>query len=401
MRILLEAPILTQSGYGEHSRLVFRSIKENPEAEIFINPLDWGKTGWISSFEKERQEIENSIKKFQIEVEKAKKAGTNMFFDFQIHVGIPNEFEKRADYSICVTAGIETDRVSPKWLIKTHQGIDKIIVPSEHSKTIFEKTSYEAVNEEEGTRTVLDCYCPVEVVPYPVKTLEPKHLDFELETKFNFLSVALMGPRKNLENMVSWFIQEFRDENVGLVLKTGHVNGSKIDRHIARRSFKSIVNNKKHKGAKCKVYLLHGDLTESEIHSLYKREDIHAYISATHGEGYGLPIFEAAYSGMPVIATDWSGHLDFLIGKVKKGSKFKTKKLFAKVDFEMKELEDNQTWKDILEPGSCWANPTKLSFRRQLRNMYNQYGMYKKWASILKDKLLETHKKEVSPIQAN
>ena len=45
---------------------------------------------------------------------------------------------------------------------------------------------------------------------------------------------------------------------------------------------------------KCKVFLLHGNLSEEEVHSLYVRDDISAYVSATHGEGYGLPIFEAA-----------------------------------------------------------------------------------------------------------
>ena len=42
---------------------------------------------------------------------------------------------------------------------------------------------------------------------------------------------------------------------------------------------------------KCKVYLLHGDLNEEEMHSLYLDEKIHALVTLTHGEGFGLPIF--------------------------------------------------------------------------------------------------------------
>ena len=60
-------------------------------------------------------------------------------YDVQIRVGIPNEFEKKVPYSVCVTAGIESDKVSTSWILKTHQGIDKIIVPSLHAKNGFIK----------------------------------------------------------------------------------------------------------------------------------------------------------------------------------------------------------------------------------------------------------------------
>ena len=41
MKVLLEAPILTQSGYGEHSRLVFEALKKIEGTELYINPLNW------------------------------------------------------------------------------------------------------------------------------------------------------------------------------------------------------------------------------------------------------------------------------------------------------------------------------------------------------------------------
>ena len=394
MKILLEAPVLTQSGYGEHSRLVYRAIKSHPGVEIYINPLEWGKTGWSSSYSKEREEIEQCIRDFQTIVDNAKKDKASISFDMQIHVGIPNEFEKRAAYSICVTAGIETDRVSANWLMKTHKGIDKIIVPSSHAKEGFDTTHYEIINQENTTKTILSCNSPVEVVPYPVKTQEEKHINFKLDTEFNFLSVALLGPRKNMENMIKWFVEEFENENVGLVVKTGKVNGSVIDRDMTVNHLKPILNQ--YPNRKCKVYLLHGDLSEPEIHSLYNRKDIHAYISATHGEGFGLPIFESAYSGLPIVATDWSGHLDFLVApKHTKGKGKKDKKLFARVNYELKEIPKEAVWKDILEEGSKWAYPIKSSFKTQIRNMYKSHGMYKKWAQTLKDSILKTHSEEI------
>ena len=60
---------------------------------------------------------------------------------------------------------------------------------------------------------------------------EPTDLKLELSANFNFLVVAQWGPRKNIENTILWFVEEFIDnEDVGLVLKVSTRNNSKIDR---------------------------------------------------------------------------------------------------------------------------------------------------------------------------
>lgn len=395
IRVLLEAPILTQSGYGEHSRLVYKALDNISGVELFVNPLSWGKTGWSADIPSVlKQNINQSIINFKKDLEVQNKNNNKQFFDIQVHVGILNEFEKKAMMSVCVTAGIETDRMSPQWIKKTWEGVNKVIVPSNHANAGFD-TSYTVVNDSTNEKLKDLVVCPGterNVIPYPVKKIHSKDLEFNTTTDFNFLSLALMGPRKNLENTVKWFIEEFHDENVGLILKTAFTSGSTMDREFTREHFKKVVSQ--FKDRKCKVYLLHGDLLESEIHSLYLRDDIHAYINLAHGEGYGLPIFEAAYSGMPVVATDWSGHLDFLSAPFKEGKKVKDKKLFAKVDFELSEIPEQMVWKDVIPKGSKWAYPSEKSYKKQIRNMYKNYGMYKKWAMTLKEYVLKNFTQE-------
>lgn len=390
IKVLLEGPIMTLSGYGEHARLVYRSLKQQENLQIFINPLEWGRTSWAPSISKsEKKDIQNGIKALKGYVETCQANKQEVHFDLQVHVGIPNEFNKRAPYSVCVTAGIETDRVSASWIVKTHQGLDKIVVPSEHAKQGFTGTSYEVLNQATNQKTVIDCNAAIDVVPYPVKEYEAENLDLAIDTKFNFLSVALVGPRKNLTNMVKWFVEEFKNDDVGLILKTGMSKGSTMDKLQTRLTIQNILNSKKDR--KCKVYLLHGNLSESEIHSLYKREDVHCYVNLAHGEGYGLPLFEAAYSGLPVIAPDWSGHLDFLTAPFREGGKTKQKKLFAKVDYELQEIPAGVVWKDILVEGSKWAVPNKASFKKQLRSVYKNHGMYKKWSASLRNSIRENY----------
>lgn len=394
MKILLEAPILTQSGYGEHSRLVFQALDELDGVRIFVNPLNWGKTGWTSSFDpKIKSNVSSAIESFKKESEINKKTKQDPSYDIHIHVGILNEFTKKAPYSVCVTAGIETDRVSPDWLMRTWKGLNKIIVPSEHAKRGFVQTQYVIEgNKGEKQTLMLNPSVPVEVVSYPVKKVKEKTLDFETSTSFNFLSVSLLGPRKNIENMIRWFVEEFTDEDVGLIIKTGKSCGSLMDRMWTQDYFKRLLAP--YQNRKCKVYLLHGDLEEEEVHSLYLRDDVKAYVNLAHGEGFGLPLFEAAYSGLPVIAPDWSGHLDFLEAPYKEGGKVKNKKLFAKVDFDLAAIPDHVVWKDVIIEQSQWAYPKETSYKRQLREVYKNYGMYKKWAEHLEEHINEKCEKE-------
>ena len=45
---------------------------------------------------------------------------------------------------------------------------------------------------------------------------------------------------------------------------------------------------------------------------MYNNPKIKCFISCTHGEGFGRPLLEASCCGLPVIASKWSGHMDFI-----------------------------------------------------------------------------------------
>ena len=114
-------------------------------------------------------------------------------------------------------------------------------------------------------------------------------------------------------------------EDVGLILKTNLAKNCLLDRRTVTAKLENLLSN--FPDRKCKVYLLHGYLKNDEMSALYQHDKVKALISLTHGEGFGLPMFEAAYYGLPIVATDWSGQKDFLYmpvvdkkGKVKKST---------------------------------------------------------------------------------
>ena len=355
-RVLVRGPCLTQSGYGEHARMVLRALRSREDLfDTYIIPTGWGHTGWISETSDFRKWMDEQILKTQEHLQQ------KMPFDISLQVTIPGEFEKLAPINIGVTAGIETTKMSPEWIQKSNL-MDKIITISKHAKWSFENTSWQG-HDQHGNPATLRLETPVEVIGYPVRDIEQDEtFELNLDTKFNYLSVGQWGPRKNMENMVKWWLEECWDQPVGLVLKTSFRRNNIMDRAFTRKRLDNLINSVEldQEERQCKVYLLHGDLTEPEMQALYAKMD--CMITTTHGEGFGLPMFEFALHGKPIIAPDWSGHLDFLVnGKKKPG--------FMPVKYDIQPIENDAVVQNTLIPESMWCYPQEGSFKQRLRQV--------------------------------
>jgi hypothetical protein len=391
-KVLVRAPVLTRSGYGEHGRFVIRALRSRPELfEVYVIPINWGETGWLTENNEERSWLDERIKQTATYGEQGGQ------FDISIQVSIPNEWQGMAPINIGVTAGIETTKVAPVWLEKANM-MDKIITISEHSKQSFVNTVYEGMNSQTKQSMTLKCKKDVNIVHYPAKTFDSlPELELNLDYDFNYLAMAQAGPRKNLENTIRWFVEENIDQKVGLVLKTFIKNESVIDRSHTENMVSSILST--YPDRKCKVYLVHGEMSDAEIHSLYVHPKIKCLISATHGEGFGLPLFEAAYSALPVVAPGWSGQCDFLYtpyqGKdLKKRKSKKMQPYFSEVDFTMGQVPQAAVWDGVLQADSMWCYPKEGSFKMKLRNVRKDHKKWKKKALILQKWILENFKEE-------
>lgn len=369
-KILISGPILSRSGYGEMARFALRSLKTKPDLfDIYVLQTNWGNTGNLFEVTEEKNEIDSLVLKTQKFLQETNNQPN---FDISLQVTIPNEWKKMAAVNIGYTAGIETNLISPAWL-QTSQQMDKIVVISEHAKSGFVNSLF---GDQQGNQ--YNITTPVEVCHFPVRQHEKINIDLNLKHDFNFLSVCQWSPRKNLEQTIINFIEEFKGEEVGLVLKINTSNDSLIDKDFTEARLENLLSN--FKDRKCSVYLLHGHMSDAEMQALYNHPKIKAIVSTTHGEGFGFPLFEAAYAELPVVATDWSGHLDFLTLKEEDGSE---KKLFAKVDYELKPIAQEHVWQGVLEAGTSWAYPLPSSFKTKMREVYKDYGRFKSWSKKL------------------
>ena len=386
--ILVKGPALSRSGYGEQTRFALRSLRAHEDRfNILLQNIPWGHSGWITESGEERDWLDHLIGKTQHHINQ------RLPIDMSLQVTIPNEWEKIAPVNVGYTAGIEATKVSPQWIEKSAL-MDRIITISEHSKNVYQNTVYEAVNQQTGEKAEFRTNTPIEVVHYPVKNLNTQELNIDLDYDFNFLTVAQFGPRKNMINTVNWFLQEFRDDEVGLILKTNIANCSTTDSLNTQAKIATILSN--YPDAKCKVYLLHGDLTLAQMNSLYINPKVKAYVTHTHGEGFGIPIFEAAYHGVPVIAPAWSGQNDFLHAHIKSGKRKKAKlrALFSKVEYTIGQVPPEAVWEGVIQPDAGWCYPTQQSAKKTMRDVYENYSKHTKIAKQLQKHLLENFTEE-------
>lgn len=367
-KVLINGPILSRSGYGEMARFAIRALKNIDSVDLYVIPTSWGKTGWLFENDSEREWIDSLVLKTQVYTQ---QSNNQPQYDIAVQISIPTEWKKMAPINIGYTAGIETNYISPAWVQPTML-MDKVIVISEHAKSGFVNTIF---GDQAGNKFKINK--PVEAVHLPYRSFDAEELDFNLKHDFNFLTVCQWSPRKNLEQTIIGFLEEFRNEEVGLVLKINTANDSIMDRHITTKRLNELLFN--FKDRKCTVTLLHGHLSEKQMLSVYTNPKIKAIVSMTHGEGFGLPLMEAATNNLPVIATDWSAHTEYLYLK----HDGEVKRMFGKIDYEIKPIDQTHVWPGVLENGTSWAHPKMQSYKEKLRDCYKDYGRYKSQAKKL------------------
>ncbi|MBK22660.1 MAG: hypothetical protein CME70_06365 [Halobacteriovorax sp.] len=370
--VLIRAPLLSYSGYGTHSRQIFKWLLSRDDVEIYSHIVPWGITSWMIN-----PDLEDGL--MGDIMSSSRQLPPNETFDISFQVQLPNEWDSTlAQTNIGISAFVETDRCNPNW-IQCCNNMDAVIVPSQHVKTCIYNT---------GQVTK-----PLFVIPESyyecLSNDDIKDLDLDFDTPFNFLVFGQLtgknpdSDRKNLFYTVKWLCETFKDNpDVGIVIKTNSGRNTKIDRVVTTRVLSRLIEETRI-GDYPKIHFLHGSMTQDEIASLYRHPKVKALVSLTRGEGYGLPLLEAAVSGMPIIATGWSGHLDFM-GHGK----------FLDVKYNLQEIHSSRVDNNIFIPGARWAEPIEEDAKRRFQKFYKSPGTPTKWAESLSKKLKDMYSQE-------
>ena len=154
--MLVQAPVATRSGYGNHSRDIVRSLIEMDKFDIKIASLRWGNCSMNA--------LDPNLPEHKMIIDRILTTQLNKQPDINVEIRVPNEFQRVGKYNIGITAGMETTLISKEWVEGLNRP-DLVIVPSEHSKNVFLSTKYTQVNQQtQQPEGELKVDTPVEVL---------------------------------------------------------------------------------------------------------------------------------------------------------------------------------------------------------------------------------------------
>jgi len=374
--VVISCPIDTFSGYGARSRDVVLPIVKSGKYDVKIIPQRWGNTPWgfLQNDNPDHKLLKNCL---LLNPQLPKQP------DCWIQITVPNEFQPVGKFNIGITAGIETTVCAPQWI----DGINRMnltLVSSNHAKKVFEDSRFEEKNNQTGqvVRNI-KLEKPVEVLFEGVNTDIYKKVDEVNESQvwdvfdyiseeFNFLYVGhwLQGElgqdRKDTGMLIKTFLETFKDkkQKPGLILKTSSVDYSVLDREEILDRIRKIMSTVEGNNLP-QIYLLHGELSDEDVNNLYNHPKVKAHVSFTKGEGYGRPLLEASTSQKPVIASNWSGHLDFL-----------NPDMSILLPGELKPVHPSVVVQDMILPESSWFTVDYKKAAETLEDVYKNYKKY-------------------------
>jgi len=373
--VFISCPIDTYSGYGARSRDIALAIIKSDKYNVKILPQRWGTTpfGFLQASNPDHKLLIDCLWQ-QPQLPRQP--------DCWIQITVPNEFQPVGKFNIGITAGIETTLCAPQWVDGINR-MDITLVSSEHAKKVFQNSSFEEKNNQTGQIVrKLSVEKPIEVLFEGLNTEIYKKLDNVegeitealddlLNEDFNFLFVGhwLQGEigqdRKDVGMLIKTFLETFKNkkQRPGLILKTSAGNYSIMDRDSILDKIRQIEEAVG--GDLPSIYLLHGELSDEEINELYNHPKVKAHVTFTKGEGYGRPLIEASVSQKPIIAPNYSGHLDFLDAEMS-----------TLLPGQITQIHSSAVVQDMLIPESGWFTVDYKTAAETLEDIYKNYKKY-------------------------
>jgi len=371
----ISCPIDTFSGYGARSRDIVLSLIKSGKYDIKILSQRWGNTpfGFLQENNPDHKLMLDCIQQTPQLPRQP---------DIWAQITVPNEFQPMGKFNIGITAGIETTLCAAPWI----EGMNRMnlnLVSSEHAKKVFQDSRFEKRNSQtQQIESLIELKAPIEVLfegadlsKYKAVDLDPNSQILEILNEvpetFCYLFVGhwIKGDfgedRKDISGLIKTFLETFRNQKArpALVIKTSSATSSIMDREDILEKIRIIEATVE--GDLPSIYLLHGDLTDGEVNDLYNHPKIKAFVSFTKGEGYGRPLLEASLTSKPVLASNWSGHIDFLSADMS-----------VLLPGQLRQIHPSAVVQDMLIPESSWFTVDYKAAADKLKDVYKNYKKY-------------------------
>lgn len=267
----------------------------------------------------------------------------------------------------------ETDLLPRRWPAFINSS-DGLIVPSDGNRQVFARS---------GARL------PTEVIPHVAcEALEgDRGLPLGIpDDVVVFYAISRWDERKAPTLVVQAFLEAFTaDDPVALVIKTGPIAEIRPADDWGHTSPRFVTTDwqvarlMRNHPRPPRIHLVVDEWDEARIAGLHTRGD--CYVTLTHAEGWGIGSFDACVYGNPVIATGWSGQLEYLDGSS------------TLVDYDLVSVSHSAV--GSYEPRQHWAQPRPEHAVELLRAVAADPAAARAAAAPLAQRALERFRGEV------
>jgi glycosyltransferase involved in cell wall biosynthesis len=207
--------------------------------------------------------------------------------------------------------------------------------------------------------------------PMPAGSIEERRKRFDLpRDKFLFFfsfDFSSFATRKNFPASIQAFQKAFPDgcDEAGLVIKT-------IRHSHHKREFWDLLRAV---GEDRRIFLIDRLLRQDEMRELMASCD--SFVSLHRSEGFGFGMAEAMYLGKPVIATNYSGNLDF----TKKDNS-------CLVDYRLVPVKAGEY---LFPEGQVWADPNIDEAAKYMRRLVDDRDYGRRLGKAAADFIRQQH----------
>jgi len=291
MKLLFTGPLLDFSGFAHASRILLRTIAQDPEITVTARPLRYDQLDpgqqfvpepWLEEIlQRDLQGVDAALQMTTCNVEAVPVPGVlNILYTF-----------------------LESSHIQMSWAAKANE-FDVLMVPS--------KANAEAMINSGVTKPIVICGLPCDSDVYS-KEYKP----FDLEHAGNrtvFYNICQLSHKKGIDALLRAYHAAFwdRPDEVLLVLKTYiSMQGRNNELEVVKQYIQGVR-------ARCRipaerfppVLPLVFTMSDDEINGLHARGD--AYVCSSRAEGWGIPVFDALAHGKTVITNAAGGMADFV-----------------------------------------------------------------------------------------
>ena len=340
MNILIRGEVFSRNELGFHCRNVIRDLKDREDINLHLINTSGSESGWIFEDDEEREYLDSLLKETSRYIRENR---TSDIFDLSIQVQHPHEWEKLVNNNIGFFIGSPANTLPESWNDCINK-MDRILVLSEGYREQLPKNTDAVVYhsfasfEEEG-------------LPSGVE---------ESISDFNFLLDAKWHPENDIEKVIVAFVQEFMNEDLGLILRTSVRNYSEIDRHHTYDYIKSL-SSMMPQDRKCKIHLVHGLMNRNQEMNFILSSKIGSYINCSHSLATDHKSLFAWRNGKSVISASTG-----IFKELPEDS-------YYKVDSNLSNLNDRHVTNNYLTTQHEWCYLDLMDLRNNMRKSYSDF----------------------------